>query len=74
MLRNMKNRAKALDLASHSQDLNPIKGLWDVLDKQAQFIEESSNNLQNLLKSDPMHICRGLAESIPQVVQRGSTQ
>ena len=60
----------------NSSDINPIKHLWDVLDKQVRSTEVSPRNLQDLRDllltswyQIPQHKFRGLVESMPQWVR-----
>ncbi|KAK3543217.1 hypothetical protein QTP70_013687 [Hemibagrus guttatus] len=59
-------------------DLNPIKHLWDVLDKQVRSMEGPPRNLQDLKDllltswcQIPQHTFRDLVESMPRRVGKG---
>ncbi|KAK3511397.1 hypothetical protein QTP70_007233 [Hemibagrus guttatus] len=69
-----KNKSEMLTWPPNSSDLNPIKHLWDVLDKQVRSMEAPPCNLEDikdlLLTSwcqIPQHTFRDLVESMPWV-------
>ncbi|KAK3505622.1 hypothetical protein QTP70_021284 [Hemibagrus guttatus] len=70
------NQFEVLTWPPNSPDLNPVKHLWDVLDKQVRSMEAPLHNLQDLKDllltswcQIPQHTFRDLVESMPRLVR-----